>query len=90
MSMMRREEASRVKLHEVVSYAPCVSTRPRWLHADCALIANVGDAQIGGFKKVIVRRCTGCSLRGYEMALTVWCLRDVGDAWRGGFGNEVA
>ena len=54
MSVMRREEASRVKLHEVVSYAPCVSTRSRWLHVDCVQIANVGDAQIGGFKKVIV------------------------------------
>ena len=43
MSMMRREEASRVKLHEVVSYAPCVSTRSRWLHADCAQIVDVDD-----------------------------------------------
>ena len=54
MSVMRREEASKVKLHEVVSYAHCMSSRPRWLHADCALIANVGDAWRRGFKKDIV------------------------------------
>lgn len=50
---MRREEASRMKLHVVMSYAHCVSTRSLSLHADCVLIADVDDAWRRGLKKDI-------------------------------------